>query len=253
METIEKKKTGFEWCRDVNVRILDLNDWETTSSSETPEDAYFTEKISGGTFQDRLIKCKVKANSQPRKTEKYLTYRMYGLVPYNISPIQKGIQFGHAVVDYGQNIGKGSSLGGLHGFVLPNIAKEKYMKWANEDKTFIILDGGTTNNNPERLGTINQSFNTLRDAGIFVQPFFEPDLGDQLSAFCFLVDERVYDRITYPDFIPETLPYSRKKPSEKVLEELDARNNSNRIHWVEKIGGAQNVFLREFLKPLRLA
>jgi len=26
--------------------------------------------------------------------------RMYGLVPYNISPIQQGIQFGHAVVEY---------------------------------------------------------------------------------------------------------------------------------------------------------
>jgi len=25
---------------------------------------------------------------------------MYGLVPYNISPIQAGIQFGHSVVEY---------------------------------------------------------------------------------------------------------------------------------------------------------
>ena len=25
---------------------------------------------------------------------------LYGLVPYNISPIQQGIQFGHAVVEY---------------------------------------------------------------------------------------------------------------------------------------------------------
>ena len=29
-----------------------------------------------------------------------LKYRMYGLVPYNISPIQQGIQFGHGVVEY---------------------------------------------------------------------------------------------------------------------------------------------------------
>jgi hypothetical protein len=27
-------------------------------------------------------------------------WRMYGLVPYNISPIQQGIQFGHAVQEY---------------------------------------------------------------------------------------------------------------------------------------------------------
>ena len=31
-----------------------------------------------------------------------LELRMYGLVPYNISPIQQGIQFGHAVVEYGR-------------------------------------------------------------------------------------------------------------------------------------------------------
>ena len=28
------------------------------------------------------------------------TYRMYGMVPYNILEIQKGIQFGHAVQEY---------------------------------------------------------------------------------------------------------------------------------------------------------
>jgi hypothetical protein len=31
---------------------------------------------------------------------------MYGLVPYNISPIQQAIQFGHAVVEYGQKMKK---------------------------------------------------------------------------------------------------------------------------------------------------
>ena len=29
-----------------------------------------------------------------------LELRMYGLVPYNISPIQQGIQFGHAKDEY---------------------------------------------------------------------------------------------------------------------------------------------------------
>ena len=29
-----------------------------------------------------------------------LEWRMYGIVPYNISDIQKGIQFGHAVQEY---------------------------------------------------------------------------------------------------------------------------------------------------------
>ena len=33
-----------------------------------------------------------------------LELRMYGIVPYNISPIQQAIQFAHAVVEYGQNV-----------------------------------------------------------------------------------------------------------------------------------------------------
>ena len=35
-----------------------------------------------------------------------LELRMYGLVPYNLSPIQQSIQFGHAVVQYGQAVKK---------------------------------------------------------------------------------------------------------------------------------------------------
>ena len=33
------------------------------------------------------------------KIKNDLEYRMYGFVPYNLSPIQQGIQFGHAVVE----------------------------------------------------------------------------------------------------------------------------------------------------------
>lgn len=120
-----------------------------------------------------------------------LTYRMYGFVPYNISEIQKGIQFGHAVVEYGLEYGQ----------------NPEYQKWAREDKTFIILNGGTTNNmctSPTSLpiGTLNQlelhilaSFPELN-----IARFSEPDLGDQLTAICFLVDERVWDRERYPNF-----------------------------------------------------
>ena len=68
---------------------------------------------------------------------------MYGLVPYNLSPIQQGIQFGHAVVEY----------------ALKNDKQPDYQKWAVFDKTFIILNGGTTNKNSESVhyGTLNQA------------------------------------------------------------------------------------------------
>jgi hypothetical protein len=177
----------------------------------------------------------------PRKTEMYLEYRMYGLVPYNISPIQQGIQFGHAVVEYGQTV-KG----------LSNLEKI-YNKWAKEDKTFIILNGGTTNNTPDKLGSLNQHLRTLTDNGVATSVFHEPDLGDQLTAVVFLVDERVFNREFYPEFQEEKLPYGTRKPSKKAQLELEERNESNYQKWVEKIGGPKNAFLREFLKPLRLA
>lgn len=233
-------KTGYEWCVDANLRLLELSHWGTQWGGY--EESYYKERIDVQEFYKRLELCKVKPNSQPRKTEMYLEYRMYGLVNYQLSgTIHAGIQYGHAVVDYAQAI-KG----------IPPYEK-LYNKWANEDKTFIILNGGTTNTNPERLGSLNQHLITLRENGIVSQDFYEPDLGDQLTAVVFLVDERVFNKTLYPDFKPEVLPYSTKKPTEKQLSQLEAKNAKNYDLWVDKIGGEKNAFLREFLGPFRLA
>ena len=114
-------------------------------------------------------------------------YRMYGLVPYNISPIQQGIQFGHAVVEYGLEYGHKSD--------------DPYLQWARNDKTFIILNGGTTNYyKTESYGTLNQAHDSLFEMKVQNATFHEPDLGDQLTAVVFLVDERVWDKEKYPDF-----------------------------------------------------
>jgi hypothetical protein len=232
-------KTGYDWCLDANMRILDLSSWDTHEAFYT--ESYYKEKIDVQEFYRRIALCRVKTNSMPRKTELFLEYRMYGLVPYNLSPIQQGIQFGHAVVDYGRTVE------GLK----PHEAI--YKKYADEDKTFIILNGGTTNNNPERLGTLNKHMQIMRENGVLLQEFHEPDLNDALTAFVFLVDERVWNRELYEDFVPEVLPYSRHKPSEKALSQLEERNNINYKHWVDKIGGETNAFLRKYLRNLKLA
>ena len=80
-----------------------------------------------------------------------LKYRMYGLVNYQLSGIQKGIQFGHAVVEYG----------------LKYFNTDEYKRWANFDKTFIILNGGTTNENPDKLGTLQQHAISLKNNEVF--------------------------------------------------------------------------------------
>lgn len=162
------------------------------------------------------------------------TYRMMGLVPYNISPIQQGIQFGHAVVEYGLEFGN----------------TPEYQKWAKEDKTFIILNGGTTNksyniDNGNHLGSLNNHRQLLHDEGIQFSSFFEPDLGDQLTAVVFLVDDRVFDKVAWPDY--DGTFYLNGTP--------EATSYWN---WIMKFDESEQeaqriVFLREFLKQFRLA
>lgn len=167
-----------------------------------------------------------------------LEWRMYGLVPYNISPIQQGIQFGHAVVEYGNEFGE----------------SEAYKKWARHDKTFIILNGGTTNKSLSEdglpLGTLNQHELKLLEAvpEMSVARFEEPDLGDQLTAICFLVDERVWDREKYPDF-----EYHKYEGTDYAT-----RYATWYKIYQEKIGASGDemdriIWLRDFLKGFRLA
>jgi hypothetical protein len=191
---------------------------------------------------------------------KKLELRMYGLVPYNISPIQQAIQFGHAVVEYGQKV-KGN------GFELASVT---YNDWADNWKTFIILNGGTTNHKTSLedglpFGSLNNHLLTLMDNGIEFAQFNEPDLGDQLTAVVFIVDERVFNKKNYPDFsdwlmsskyadlvrvepgrsaysIGENIKKSTSKEDQKVYQE-----------WIDFVGGEKNAFLRDFLKNFKLA
>ena len=234
------RKTGYEWCLEANIRLLNMLDWDTSESD--CEKSYFTEKIDAVEFYRRLELCTVKPNSQPRKTEMYLEYRMYGLVNYQLSgTIHAGIQYGHSVIEYSQIIRETGK------------NEEIYNKWAKEDKTFIILNGGTTNDNKNYYGTLQKNRDLLLENEIIFSEFREPDLNNALTSICFLVDERVFNRDLYKDFEPETLPYSRKKRSEKELSILEERNQKNYLAWEEKIGGTKNAFLRIFLKNFKLA
>ena len=192
-----------------------------------------------------------------------LELRMYGIVPYNISPIQQAIQYGHAVVEYGQMVKMPQSLSKM------NInASCVYDDWADNWKTFIILNGGTTNHrsgdNGLPFGSLNNHVLTLDENRIDFATFNEPDLGDQLTAVVFIVDERVFNRKKYPDFeewiienygelirsdyyttsymLAQQIKTSESKSDKKVYEE-----------WVKFVGGNKNVFLRDFLKNFKLA
>jgi hypothetical protein len=234
--------TPYEWCLNGNMRILDA------FKDEDEEDWYYTTNVEKEDFMEWLSNRMVKPNSTPRKTPMYLEYRMYGIVPYNISPIQAGIQFGHGVVRYNIEM---REMGGLE--------EEIYYKWAGRDETFIILNGGTTNEreNDRWYGSMQKMRDALKEAGIVISEFFEPDLNYALTSVNFLVDERVFNRELYPDYVNMPYPWADKprgyKPKDEEVDKWESENNKNYEKWVEKIGGPKNAFLRDFLKPLRLA
>jgi len=200
--------------------------------------------------------------------ENKLELRLYGLVPYNISPIQQGIQFGHAAVRYSRLIEK---LYEKH----PDSQqvtdmKNKYIDWADNWETFIILNGGTTNkelgNDLQPIGTLNQHMETLKRNGIPIGSMYEPDLGNQLTAVVFVVDERVFNKKDYPDFREYVETKLNDKEFESIVENYGKYFTFNDLshstdiqlletskEWRDMVGGDKNVFLKEFLEGFRLA
>lgn len=167
-----------------------------------------------------------------------LEWRMYGLVAYQLSEIQKGIQFGHAVVEYANKFGQ----------------TEEYKKWSKQDKTFIILNGGTTNDtkvdNGVPHGTLNQHIDNIMLQGVNYAKFREPDLQNAVTAVVFLVDERVWNREKYQDFDydedeSEFIGQQRSYETQYYEWKMQFSDNeieANRIIW-----------LRDFLKQFKLA
>ena len=196
--------------------------------------------------------------------EEKLELRMYGIVPYNISPIQQAIQFGHAVVEYGQMVKNEK----------PGVECSLYNEWADNWKTFIILNGGTSNQSQNRYhlgeftGTMEQHLEKLNEIGIVNATFNEPDLNDMLSAVVFIVDERVFNRKKYFDlgdwiwanrgeYLADRMITTQRidKMYRNGYFQTDANKEEREIYneWVDSIGGVKNVRLREFLSGLKLA
>lgn len=157
---------------------------------------------------------------------KELEKRMYFFVPYQLTGIQQGIQCGHAVEQYAHKYKDDI----------------EYIDFVENWKTWVVLNGGTTNSNLENPGTLNVIHRSLIDNYIKCKSFYEPDLNDALTAICFICDERVFNKEKYPDFEDLML---------KSVYEYQIVTNYDQ--WLEFIGGEKNLFLRELLKGKRLA
>jgi hypothetical protein len=165
-------------------------------------------------------------------------YRMYCLVLRQLSPIQKGVQSAHSIVEYAIKYGD----------------EESYIIWSRADKTIIMLDGGTL---PELYKIIDE----LDENNVKYAVFREEDLGEIVTSISILVDERVFDRKNYPDFgiwrnrkYPVRPMYTMYCTGEFDHDPNDYTYNEHHEEWLnDVIGGKQNEFLRELIGNKRLS
>lgn len=165
-----------------------------------------------------------------------LRMRMYHLVLYSLSGIQKGIQAYHSGIEYSLKYG----------------TTPEYLQWSMKDKTVIILDGGTSNREgfseydspriPQYYGSMEDFGQELIDNKILLAYFYEPDLNNATTAISFLVDERVWDKEKYPDPVQEISGHKLRIIDDDIL-----------LLEYEKLYGNQVAFLRVFLKRFKLA
>jgi hypothetical protein len=153
-----------------------------------------------------------------------LEQRMYSIVLYNLSPIQKGIQAYHASIDYELMYGD----------------DPEYQRWAQIDKTVIILDGGGS-------VQLQKHLEALSALNVKTCMFCEPDLYGGTTAVSFLVDERIWNREKYPDIDTGKVydKYSKGTLAIASIFNLEA--------FKESIGGENNFQLMQYLSKLRLA
>lgn len=175
-------------------------------------------------------------------------FRMYGLVPYNISPIQQAIQYGHALQEYNNMI--------KDNFPGYKISSE-FDVWRKECKTFIILNGGTsTNIKGWDKGSMEQHLDLLNEHGIPVGTFYEPDLNFMLSGIVFLCPEQVYNKEEYPNF-KEWVFENHGRQYKPVDNDWVSHGKISfpelYDEWVKFVGGQTNAFLKEFTSQFRLA
>ena len=150
-----------------------------------------------------------------------MEYRMYCLSERHLSGIQKAIQAAHAIVEYGMH----------------HIGTQEYRQWGNQDKTIIVLDGGTVQD-------MMYIVDSLKELKIPFATFKEPDLGWILTSIAFLVDERVWDAQTC----------GRSYAHYQLMCQEDS-NLPKWTHdeWVNWIGGKTNEILKNLIFSLKLA
>lgn len=150
--------------------------------------------------------------------------RMYALVLRQLDGINKGIQVAHACMEYAEK---------YHD-------RDDWKQYVNTDKTMIVLNGGVT----QDLIDVVTQLNILNHP---YAEFREPDLGNVITAIVFILDEQIFNKKDYPNFVDFFVDNYFSKEIRIDLEE------AKKIWTDEVMGGETNVALREIIEPLHFA
>ena len=152
--------------------------------------------------------------------------KMYSITLMHLSGIQKGIQHGH-----GKDV-----------FELIHNGRAEYKRWLKTDKTVIVLQTYSVKQLLEAKALL--AANEVPHA-----IFYEEDLANIPTAVSFLVDERVWDKETYPD-IDFQIGYVEPKPTPAKMRKLreDTQYAANTTVY-----GKEVAWLRAFLRNYDLA
>lgn len=123
--------------------------------------------------QKKKSDMKPEVKEQPTETTSFddtEEQRMYVFALRQLSPLDKGIQSLHAVVEYGNVFGD----------------DKEYIRWSRKDKTVIILNGGTTIDLDNVWETLTKQFNMKATL------FREPDLGNIVTAIAVLLPKKYW-------------------------------------------------------------
>lgn len=99
---------------------------------------------------------------------------------------------------------------------------------------------------------MEQHLETLKANKIKCAAFYEPNLNYALTAICFLVDERVFNKKDYPDFEQPTSENFLNLSDLNDYEAWEVYVKKSKYQFVKEVG-KDVAFLKDFLKQFRLA
>ena len=159
-------------------------------------------------------------------------YKMYSIVLRQLNGINNGVQTTHGVCEY----------------VWKHIGEPDLNKWISEDKTLVILNGGSTKD-------MDEIKSILVENNITFETFEEEDLGGLTTSICLLADERVWNQKDYPkfenfaDFVREQL--YPNDPVTYTLALADPDGLELMRAFEKYVGGKDNVIKKQILNNLR--